>query len=177
MAINGQSSIFRLTAPGGTETLVFDKIEFNDGAILPDSMSYINGSQFSLRRALGKQARIRKTDVVQTRSHKIKDTGFEGIKPVVTGFIIEPENQLAELRAKTWMIENQDSTSFPFGRFGLRLNDNTAFNCNPTAERGYYIEEITFRRPAQFKGKLEFTATLRWDGDVGQPDMNGHYLW
>jgi hypothetical protein len=171
MAIGGDSSIYRFTTPGNTESNITDKIDFN-GGIVPDSMSYINGSAFTLRRALGKQARIK-----TTRSHKIKDTGFEGLKPVITGFIRQPENQLAEYRAKTWMIEDQDNDDFPFGRFGLRLNDNPAFNTTPTSLKGYYIEEITFRRPAQFKGKLEFSATLHWDGNVGSPNGSGHYLW
>ena len=171
MAINGNSSIFRFTSPGNTESNIVDKIEFN-GGVVPDSMSYINGSSFTMRRALGKQARIK-----TTRAHKIKDTGFEGIKPLITGFIKSPANQLAEFKAKTWMIEDQDSTDFPFGRFGLRLNDNPAFNCTPTSTKGYYLEEITFRRPGQFKGKLEFTAALRWDGDVGTPNGSGHYTW
>ena len=100
----------------------------------------------------GKQARIK-----TSRSHKIKDTGFEGIKPVISGFIVDPENQNAEIKAKTWMIEDQDNTNYPFGRFGLRLDDNDAFDTNPTALRGYYIEEIVFRRPRELKivtGKL-----------------------
>jgi hypothetical protein len=168
----GQSVIYRLTNSSGSESSAgTDKIEFN-GGLVPDTNSYINTTKFTLRRALGKQARIR-----TSRSHKIKDTGFEGLKPVISGFIVDPENQTAEHKAKTWMIEDQDSTNYPFGRFGLRLDDNDAFDCNPTSQRGYYIEEITFTRPKGLKGKLEFIATLRWDGDVGTPNGSGHYAW
>ncbi len=167
----GQSVIFRVTNTNDTEGTVTDKIEFN-GGLVPDDASSLTTNEFELRRALGVQTRIK-----TPQSHKIKDTGFQGLSPVITGVIRSKSTKLAGHKWKTWLIEDQDSSLFPFGRFGLRLDDTPEFNMVPKNNRGYYIENVVIRRPEGFPGRIEFTARLRFDGNVGTPNTNGQYVW
>ena len=77
------SAIFRATNLGQNENSIetADKILFNsDDILLNDQI--INNTEFDIRRALGKQARLRKEF-----SHKIEDNGFEGTDHIISGTI------------------------------------------------------------------------------------------
>ena len=167
------SAIFRATNLGQNEGSVetSEKILFNsDDILLNDQI--INNTEFDIRRALGKQARIRREF-----SHKIEDTGFEGIDPIISG-TIKTENILeAEYKIKRWLLEDQFTTPLPMGRFGLRLNDNPVFNLTPNAERGYMLERIRLIRPGTHRGKLQFIGFLKFNGAIGTPNNRGEYVW
>lgn len=78
------------------------------------------------------------------------------------------------LEDKTINVTNK---VFPKGRFGLRLNDFTALNLTPTADRGYILSNVEFIRDGETKGKLQFVATLRFNGSIGSPNASGQYIW
>jgi len=78
------------------------------------------------------------------------------------------------------MLEDKTNASFPKGRFGLRLNDFSALNLTPNNatnnKRGYILSDVEFTRNGETKGKLEFIATLRFNGDIGTAS-GGKYEW
>ena len=167
------SAIFRTTGAGENEGTVSasEKIEFNE-AVVEDSDQIVTRTEFEMSRAFGKQSRIRKTF-----SHKIEDTGFQGLDPVITGVIRTANIEETEYKIKRWMLEDQFNSNYKHGRFGLRLDDNPVFNVTPVATRGYFLERIKLIRSGSHRGKLEFIAFLRYDGAIGTPNGSGEYRW
>ena len=171
MAINGQSCIWRDT----TETLSTDKIEFNGGAVVNEQGNIIQ-TKFTISSSVA-------VNELPGAVDKLQDTGVQGITIYVTGSIQDPQvNGLdTAQKFKQWMLEDKTSTALPKGRFGLRLNDFTALNLTPSNasnnERGYILSNVEFIRDGDTKGKLQFVATLRFNGSIGSPDGSGHYIW
>ena len=167
MAINGQSCIWRDT----TETLSTDKIEFNGGAVVNEQGNIIQ-TKFIISSSVA-------VNELPGAIDKLQDTGVQGITIYVTGSIQDPQVDGLDTaqKFKQWMLEDKTSTALPKGRFGLRLNDFTALNLTPTADRGYILSNVEFIRDGDTKGKLQFVATLRFNGSIGSPNGSGHYIW
>lgn len=171
--MTGQSSIYRCTDEEDTETSLDDseKIQFNESPITTVDQ-IITRTEFEMTRALGRQPRVRRDF-----SHLIEDTGFEGLAPIITG-VIKTESLLdTEHKIKRWMLEDQFTSDFSLGRFGLRLNDNSVFNVVPDSTRGYMLERFRLIRPGEHPGKLEFICFMRFNGAKGSPNDDGEYLW
>lgn len=167
MAINGQSCIWRDT----TETLSTDKIEFNGGAVVNEQGNIIQ-TKFTISSSVA-------VNELPGAVDKLQDTGVQGITIYVTGSIQDPQVDGLDTaqKFKQWMLEDKTSTALPKGRFGLRLNDFTALNLTPTVDRGYILSNVEFIRDGDTKGKLQFVATLRFNGSIGSPNGSGHYIW
>lgn len=169
MAVNGQSAIWR----DGTETSSTDKIEFNDGAIVPNDSGDMMNTSFSIPTGIARNERPGEID-------KLQDTGTSGVTVTVTGTIDDPEGDGDTIahRFKTWGLEAKtvDST-FPKARFGLRLNDFSVFDMTPTTTKGYLLQNIDFTRDGITKGKISFVAVFRFNGDIGSPNGSGQYKW
>ena len=168
MAINGQSAIWR----DGTETSSSDKVEFNDGAVV-NLGGFIVNTRFIMNSAVA----INENPGEQV--DPLQDTGFEGLTVIVTGSIEDPEGvgKTMAHRLKRWMLESKRVTStFPKGRFGLRLNDFEIFDLTPNTSRGYILENIEFGREGETKGKITFIITLRFNGSVGSL-TGSEYIW
>jgi hypothetical protein len=168
MAVNGQSCIWR----DGTETSSSDKIEFNDGAVVNEQGRIIQ-TKFTISSSVAVNEMPGAVD-------KLQDTGVQGITIYVTGSIEDPKTagKLAAHKFKEWMLEDKTTTStYPKGRFGLRLNDFDVLNLTPGTNRGYILSNIEFIRDGETKGKLQFVATLRFNGTIGSANGSGQYIW
>ena len=168
MAVNGQSCIWR----DSTETLSSDKIEFNSGAVVNEQGRIIQ-TKFAISSSVAVNEMPGAVD-------KLQDTGVQGITIYVTGSIEDPKTSgaLTAHKFKEWMLEDKTTTStYPKGRFGLRLNDFDVLNLTPGTDRGYILSNIEFIRDGETKGKLQFVATLRFNGTIGSPNGSGQYLW
>ena len=168
MAVNGQSCIWR----DSTETLSSDKIEFNSGAVVNEQGRIIQ-TKFTISSSVAVNEMPGAVD-------KLQDTGVQGITIYVTGSIEDPKTSgaLTAHNFKEWMLEDKTTTStYPKGRFGLRLNDFDVLNLTPGTDRGYILSNIEFIRDGETKGKLQFVATLRFNGTIGSPNGSGQYIW
>tara|TARA_R110000851_G_scaffold302607_2_gene459477 strand:+ start:122 stop:628 length:507 start_codon:yes stop_codon:yes gene_type:complete len=168
MAVNGQSCIWR----DSTETLSSDKIEFNSGAVVNEQGRIIQ-TKFAISSSVAVNEMPGAVD-------KLQDTGVQGITIYVTGSIEDPKTSgaLTAHKFKEWMLEDKTTTStYPKGRFGLRLNDFDVLNLTPGTDRGYILSNIEFIRDGETKGKLQFVATLRFNGTIGSPNGSGQYIW
>jgi len=94
---------------------------------------------------------------------ELQDTGFASLTFTINGFIEDPSTPTHPLRVKGWMIDDKQTTSFPFGRFGMELDDFPHFNVRPTTTRGLFLVDWTWIRPAETRGKVEFIAILRFN--------------
>ena len=175
MASGAQSVIWRVTSTGaeptgttGTE----DIIEFNTGAVV-NKNGFIMNTRFTLSSSVA-------VNEMPASINKLQDTGVGGIIIYVTGSIADPQTISGGLKPahkfKTWMLEDKTNADFPKGRFGLRLDDFDALDLTPHADRGYILSDIDFTRSGDTKGKLEFIATLRFNGSIGTA-TSGQYIW
>lgn len=173
MAQKGNSAIWRDGAEPTTEVGTEDIIQFNDDALV-NNRGYIVNTGFQIKAGIARNERPGAVD-------KRQDTGLSSVVITVTGSIQEPANAGEGLDPahtfKAWMIEDKTVvTTFPKGRFGLRLDDFPAFNMTPTTTKGYMLQDVQFTRDGETKGKLSFIATLVFNGAVGSP-TSGEYLW
>lgn len=166
--VNGQSAIWR----DGSEDFVSDKIEFNVGAVV-NSGGYITTTRFNMTSAVA----VKENPGNQV--DPLEDTGFSGLTVTITGSIEDPtgNGDTVAHRLKRWLLEPKTTVgSFPKGRFGLRLNDFEVFNLTPGSSRGYILSDLDFTRVGETNGKIEFIATLRFNGSVGSL-TGGEYKW
>ena len=179
MGSNAQSAIWRAgtvngsgAEPSGSGS---DIIEFNTGSLINDQ-GHILQTKFNITSSVA-------VNELPGAVDKLQDTGVQGIIIYVTGSINNPQGDGSDpaQKFKEWMLEdktiNVTNKVFPKGRFGLRLNDFTALNLTPTADRGYILSSVEFIRDGETKGKLQFVATLRFNGIIGSPNGSGQYLW
>ena len=156
----GDSAIWRATSAGAEGSNGSDIIEFNNGAA-PDNTSNITQTELEMDVGIGENEKAG-GDI-----NELQDTGLATITFTITGTIVSPSTTQATERIKIWLIEAKTNDNFSKGRTGLRLNDFSGFNLTPTAARGYMISNFRFIRPREFRGKLDFVATLRFNGDKG----------
>jgi len=155
----GNSAIWRATTNGAENNNSGDVIEFNGGAV-PDSKSHIINTHFQLISSISTNERPKVTgDLTQ-------DLGFSQLDVIITGSFSTPSSHLGSGIIKKWLIEAKTNTAFPFGRFGLRLNDYPQFNLTPSEDRGYILYDSTLTRSAEYQ-KVDFVFKLRFNGSIG----------
>lgn len=169
MVLTGQSAIWRDNVNEDNAT---DIVEFNDGAVA-NKGGFIVNTRFIMNSA------VALNENPGNQVDPLQDTGFEGLTVIVTGSIEDPEGigKTMAHRLKRWMLESKRVTStFPKGRFGLRLNDFEVFDLSPGIARGYILENIEFGREGETKGRITFIITLRFNGSVGSL-TGSEYVW
>lgn len=168
MAVTGQSAIWR----GGAESGVTDKIDFNENSVSTPGGNLMNTS-FTITAGIATNSRVGALD-------KLQDTGAGGVTITLTGTAADPEGtgETVAHKLKAWMLEPKTvASTFPKGRFGLRLNDFSVFDMTPNPNKGYMLESIDFRRDGETKGRVSFVMVLRFNGSEGSADGNGEYKW
>ena len=175
MASTAHSAIWRdgvePSTTGGTE----DIIEFGTGSLVNTGCDITNIG-FRIPTGIARNERPGAMD-------KLQDTGVSGITIDITGVIADPEGvgKDAVKTLKGWAIEAKTvDTTFPKGRFGLRLNDFTGFNMTPNTFKGYLLENVEYTREGETAGKATFVITLRFNGDETNNStisLGGYYDW
>jgi hypothetical protein len=178
MASAAQSAIWRATGSGtepSTQNGNEDIIEFNSGSVVNNNGVLIQ-TKFTLSSSVA-------VNELPGAVDKLQDTGVQGITIYVTGSIEDPKTGGLDPahKFKQWMLEDKTNSSFPKGRFGLRLDDFDALDLTPSNsssnERGYILSNVEFIRDGETKGKLQFVATLRFNGAIGSANGSGQYTW
>lgn len=171
MASTAASAIWRdgaePTGSVGTE----DIIEFGDAAVV-NLGAHITNVDFRTPTGLA-------VNQVPGQINKIQDTGVSGVTIDITGVITDPNGTGigAVKTLKAWALEAKTvDTTFPKGRFGLRMDDFNAFDMTPTTTKGYILENVELGREGETYGKATFVLTLRFNGAIGSPS-GGYYDW
>jgi hypothetical protein len=152
---------------GGTE----DIIEFGSAAAV-NLGAYITNVSFSIPTGIARNERPGELD-------KLQDTGASGVTITISGVIVNPNGtgEGAVKTLKAWALEAKTvDTTFPKGRFGLRMDDMNSFDMTPTTTKGYMVDNIEFGREGETVGKATFVITLRFNGAIGSPS-GGYYDW
>ena len=96
--------------------------------------------------------------------------GLQGIDIQVTGQLrnlTDIVNTTGDLQKLVeWLQEDKTiQTSFPKGRFGLRMDDMPQFNVEPSTTFGYVLAQARIIRDGEYKDKAGVIITLRFSGD------------
>lgn len=146
-----------------------EKINFNEEPISVDG-AIIAQSDFNIVSAIGINEKPK------GNVNEIQDTFVDSITLTITGSISNPKNVSSINPFKTvkiWMLDPKTVvTTFPKGRFGLRLDDFPHFNLNPTATRAYILYDWRWIREGEWTGRVSFVATLKFNGNIGIPPYN-----
>lgn len=169
------SAIWRCTTLGAEGSNSTDIIEFNDLTLADNLQRGISQSNTTMTTALSVNPKPK------TQTDELQDCGFAGLTVILTGSIKDPPSGgLASLhKLKQWELEPKYiDTLFPYGRFGLRMDDMPIFDLTPGTTRGYMLESVSFIRDGEVKSKASVIITLRFNASsVGSPNGSGQYIW
>ena len=152
-----------------------DEIEFESSSVT-DDQGHIHQSEFKIVTA------IADNEKPNAKLNELQDTQVDTITVTLTGSIHNWQTAGASGTASTipqtvkeWMCDKKTKTGFLKGRFGLELADFSTFDVDPSTTLGYMLQDWTWVRSGETKGKTDFIATLRLNGDVGAEDST--YSW
>lgn len=150
------------TAQGGTEAaaLAENIILFNSAPVVATG-SFVFNTEVNYRNATPENPRV------AGQINEVQDMGLQGIDVQVTGQIrqtSQTDQDLANL--VTWLQEDKTvQSTFPKGRFGLRMDDLPQFNVEPAITFGYVLAQTRIIRDGEYKDKAGVIITLRFSGD------------
>lgn len=152
----------------GSDVITFDAVNVTNGR-------YIHQTDLDIVVAIGENEKP------QGNTNELQDVGVDSVTWTITGSVSSPTTNGIFQTIKTWMFDGKTDTVYTKGRFGLELDDVTAYNLIPTGTgaateqpRGYIISNWKWVRAGETAGKAEFVATLRFNGDEG---VTPTYSW
>lgn len=150
------------TAEGGDEgdALAENIILFNSQPVITTG-SFVFNTEVNYRNATPENPRV------AGQINEVQDMGLQGIDIQITGQIRQSSSVTQDLaHLVTWLQEDKTvQTTFPRGRFGLRLDDLPQFNVTPTITYGYVLAQTRIIRDGEYKEKANIIVTLRFSGD------------
>lgn len=163
----GEVGSYNATTKQGTraaallDLIVFSNVNVTDGA-------HIHQTEFNITIAIGDNEKP------QGDVNELQDVGVDSITWTITGSVESPTTNSVFQLVKKWMLEGKTDAVFTKGRFGLELDDIDAYDLVPTGTggtkeqpRGYIISNWHWVKSGQTAGKVEFIATLRFNGNIG----------
>ena len=158
MAETGNICIFR----DDVETSATEKIDFDGDSATPDARSHIE--TYNVTMTLVTQ----ENPVPATNNPSgLQDTGLATVQYEITGFFDGTGGTpLGIALFRDWLREDKTSSSFPFGRFGIRNDQRDEYNVVPTSARGLMLEHFETGDEYEFTGRTPFTIKLRYNGDI-----------
>ena len=153
-----------------------DEIEF--------SIKNVANGKYIHQTELGIVVAIGDNEKPQGNVNELQDVGVDSITWTITGSVSlegTPATNAVFQKVKTWLLDGKVDDVFTKGRFGLELDDLAIYNLIPTGTgasteqpRGYMLTNWSWIRSGNIPGKVEFIATLRFNGDVG---VTPTYSW
>jgi hypothetical protein len=160
MAETGNICIFR----DGVETSAgaLDKIDFDGDSATPDARSHIE--TYNVTMTLVTQ----ENPVPDSNNPSgLQDTGLAIVQYEITGFFDGTGGTPLGIRnLRNWLRQDKTSTSFPFGRFGIRNDQRDEFDVVPQTTQGLMLEHFETNDEYEYTGRTGFTVRLRFNGDI-----------
>lgn len=154
-------TIFRFTSTGDTIGSIADteKIEFNQGSV-PDATGRTIASKFRATRDINPHPNPRRAlDFIQDSLLGIVDVW-------ITGYFITRATTKGPRNLYNWSIEDGTNADFPFGRFGLVVDNfsNGLLNETPSSTIGYILYDIEVEDVDNPRDKIPFLAKFYLNG-------------
>ncbi len=150
------------TAQGASEgaALAVNIIEFNSQPVIATG-SYVFNTEVNYRNATPENPRV------AGQINEVQDMGLQGIDVQITGQLRQTSSTTQDLaNLVTWLQEDKTvQSTFPKGRFGLRMDDMPQFNVQPDTDFGYVLAQTRVIREGEYKEKAGVVITLRFSGD------------
>ena len=177
--------------PDSSNSASFKAIDYItfESATVTDDQGHVHQSEFKIDTA------IADNEKPNAKLNELQDTQVDTITVTLTGSIHNWQTAGASgvasvipQKVKEWMCDKKTKVvgspssttpTLPKGRFGLKLADFSTFDVYPTATLGYMIQDWTWIRSGETKGKTDFIATLRLNGTIKSAgtDEDGTYTW
>ena len=162
MVERGKLAIFRMTNTTDTESNISaDKVEFDEGAMIPDSRSgIVSFSPVMSRTPTENPAPF------QEIARK-PDTGFGGNRYTIQVFFDEEfGNSSAIAKIRDWHSEeNAIKGKFKEGRFGIRNDYRPEYNLTPNNDAGYKLIHFETSQELLHRTMVRGTIILEFSGD------------
>ncbi len=162
----GTGALFRLSNAGDTESSVgsTEKVEFGNGAVVPDAFGRIGGGQSEFEIGVGIADNMVPTSADSPTSGILSEKQYLGqfdkmVK--IVGYFTRRSTSTGPDNLTKWADENQEPTDFPEGNIGLRLDTFNAFDLVPTSTTGYYLTNIKFILDPKKQTPIGFIASLK----------------
>ena len=158
MAETGIICIFR----DGAETSATEKVDFDGDSATPDARSHIE--TYNVTMTLVTQ----ENPVPDTNNPSgLQDTGLAIVQYEITGFFDGTGGTaLGIAQFRDWLREDKTSTSYPFGRFGIRNDQRAEYNVVSSATKGLMLEHFETHDEYEYTGRTGFTIRLRFNGAI-----------
>jgi len=96
---------------------------------------------------------------------QIQDGKMGSVEVIVTGYIVDPSSSSIAINLYNWQKDPATNTDFPFGRFGIRLDDfPDIVNLTPSAVLGYILYDVFIERQEDFQRKAAFICKFYKNG-------------
>jgi len=158
-------AIFRLTAPGDTESSVgsSEKIIFNTGAV-PDSTGRLVTTSFRMASDLNPHPNPNIAGVI------VQDSLLGITEVTVAGYFVSHNSTIGPKNLFNWSVEPDVNTNFRRGRFGLTLATMAGIlDLVPTVGLdgvGYMLSEIDVQDIENPRDEVPFIAKFIRSGTV-----------
>jgi hypothetical protein len=153
--IGGSASSGIITDPAATV------IEF-DEATVGTNQQFMTGIRAEI------SVDISQTNALKGDINPSQDGGVGSVRIYING-VIKGKGALSGRQNLTrWLLEDKTTTNFPHGRFGTVFVNLPEYDITPvgTASTGYgwLIEDIEFVKDGEWKDKVVFNLTLKYNG-------------
>lgn len=157
----GTAAIFRIDASGDTEVTaagINQIIEFGTGATNPDAKSFIESAWIHWLEDISTHKNPKKA------LDKKQDGQLADRELVVTGWFEDPDNAAGIARISTWMKDPKTNASLPNGRFGVRIDDLSTLDINPSVTVAYLLHDAIIEIPPDHPFEANFTLKFWLNG-------------
>lgn len=152
----GTASIFRIAVTGETEVDAVTAnqiIEFNDGTN-PDARSFLETATWQWIEDTSAHPNPNKA------LNKIQDGLLATREVTLTGWFEDPDNAGGIAKISNWMKDAKTNASLPNGRFGVRIDDLSTLDINPSAATAYLLHDANVEIPRDHPFEANFTLKL-----------------
>lgn len=108
-----------------------------------------------------------------------QDTGPKRVIATLAGIIEQPRQATHQIRTnlKTFSLRDSQSTNYPKGKVGIRVNGWDEFDTVPTANRGWNVISIEAAASYEFKNKVAFVCELIFGANKTGVNAAGNFAW
>lgn len=161
----GTGAIFRIDAVGETEAnakTAGEIIEFNTGAVSPDSTGRIVATGFRMIRDVSPHPNPKRALT------KWQDNLLGTMEITVTGYFVDHEATNGPIKLFNWQVAPATNSSLQFGRFGIRLDSfaNGALNLTPSGTIGYILVDVDVQDVESPRDEVGFIARFVRNGSI-----------